>query len=141
MMGAAPRWTILLVAFWSVLLIGLGLLCVLAPQIILAEEGYRTVMRGVASGFGMLVIALGLQALLAIRSGRIAALQSILFVVAVWSLLLPTAMMTNLGSVEPLRMATDFNVFVLAAIAQFLLGLPALLGAIRLGRVVREASL
>ena len=139
-MGLPPRWAVVLVSLWSVLLISIGLLCVISPQVIFAEEGYRTLMRGVASAFGMLVIALGIQAMLAIRSGSVAALQIVLAVVGLWSLLLPTMMMTNLGAVEPIRMQTGLNVFLLAGIAQFILGIPALLGAVQLARIGREVS-
>lgn len=139
-MGDTPRWITALVAVWSLLLIGLGFICVLAPQFILAEEGYRTVMRGVASTFGMLVIALGVQAVLAARSARIGALQTVLGVVCLWALLMPTTMMTNWGAFEPFRMRTGLNVFLLAGLAQFALGIPALVGFLELRRVSREAT-
>lgn len=95
-------------------------------------------MRGVASACGMLLIALGAQGLLALLKWRIAGLQTVLMVVALWSLLLPIVMMTNLGTVEPFRMLTGLNVFVLSLISQLLFGLPALLAAVQLERVFRE---
>ena len=138
-MNTPPNWTIALVGLWTCLLIGTGLLCLLAPQLILADEGYRTVMRGVAAAFGMMMIAIGIQGLLAVVSRQIASLRNVLLVVGTWSLLLPTVMMTNLGAVEPIRMETGLNVFLLAGFAQFILGIPALIGAIQLGRIQREA--
>ncbi|MEM8971026.1 MAG: hypothetical protein AAGD43_03030 [Pseudomonadota bacterium] len=139
-MAHPPRWTTALVAVWSLLLIGLGFICVLAPQLILAEEGHRTMMRGVASMFGMLVIALGVQAIFAARSARIGQLQTVLGVVCLWALLLPTTMMTNWGAFEPFRMRTGLNVFLLAGLAQFALGIPALVGFLVLRRISREAT-
>lgn len=139
-MADPPRWITALVAIWSLLLIGLGFICVLAPQFILAEEGYRTMMRGVASAFGMLVIALGIQAIFAARSARIGALQTVLGVVTLWALLMPTTMMTNWGAFEPFRMETGLNIFILMGLAQFALGIPALVGFLVLSRTSREAT-
>lgn len=139
-MGVAPRWTRALTGLWAMLMLGLGLVCLLSPQTLLSVEGYRTLMRGVAATFGMLAIALGVMSLLAMRSGRIDALQTILAVVGLWSLLLPTVMMTNLGAVEPIRSQTGLNVILLAGMAQCVFGLPALLGAVQLGRMSREGT-
>ncbi len=139
-MADPPRWITALAAVWSLLLIGLGFICVLAPQFILAEEGYRTMMRGVASTFGMLVIALSIHAALAARSARVGALQTVLGIVCLWALLMPTTMMTNWGTFEPFRMRTGLNVFILTGLAQFALGIPALVGFLVLRRISREAT-
>lgn len=125
----APQWTVGLAFVWSITALAVGLCLVVVPQYLLAEEGYRTVMRGLAAAFGMLLVTVGIQGFAHARTREPAKLAATHRLFGGWALLLPAVLLTNLGAVEPIRMVYGVNVLMLVGISMLFIGTPAMLAA------------